>query len=137
MRRTTICRSERAALLALVAGLLAGLAPALAARHGAGGSAAASARADRGLSDDLRSAPHGYAGGPGCAAGLRESAVSAVAPRRVLRGGLSDRAGEASVRSCARQHVDPGHPAAHGSHDRDDVRSDLDSAAAECVVSRG
>src|SRR5882724_378246 len=29
MRRTTICRSERAALLALVAGLLAGLAPAL------------------------------------------------------------------------------------------------------------
>src|SRR3989441_3053412 len=32
MRRTTICRSERAALLALVAGLLAGLAPALAAQ---------------------------------------------------------------------------------------------------------
>src|SRR5205809_7362255 len=32
MRRTTICRSERAALLALVAGLLAGLAPALAPR---------------------------------------------------------------------------------------------------------
>src|SRR2546427_3925025 len=29
MRRTTICRSERAALLALVAGLLAGLAPAV------------------------------------------------------------------------------------------------------------
>src|SRR5436309_6696306 len=33
MRRTTICRSERAALLALVAGLLAGLAPALAAQY--------------------------------------------------------------------------------------------------------
>src|SRR5690348_16051941 len=32
MRRTTICRSERAALLALVAGLLAGLAPALTAQ---------------------------------------------------------------------------------------------------------
>jgi len=32
MRRTTICRSERAALLALVAGLLAGLAPAVAAQ---------------------------------------------------------------------------------------------------------
>ena len=32
MRRKTICRSERAALLALVAGLLAGLAPALAAQ---------------------------------------------------------------------------------------------------------
>src|SRR5881628_3115310 len=32
MRRTTICRFERAALLALVAGLLAGLAPALAAQ---------------------------------------------------------------------------------------------------------
>src|SRR3979490_2487791 len=32
MRRTTICRSERAALLALVAGLLVGLAPALAAQ---------------------------------------------------------------------------------------------------------
>src|SRR3989442_11147960 len=32
MRRTTICRSERAALLALVAGLLAGVAPALAAQ---------------------------------------------------------------------------------------------------------
>src|SRR5881296_878850 len=32
MRRTTICRSERAALLALVAGLLAGLTPALAAQ---------------------------------------------------------------------------------------------------------
>jgi LysM repeat protein len=32
MRRTTICRSERAALLALVAGLLAGLAPAIAAQ---------------------------------------------------------------------------------------------------------
>ncbi len=32
MRRTTICRSERAALLALVAGLLGGLAPAVAAQ---------------------------------------------------------------------------------------------------------
>src|SRR5439155_1175164 len=32
MRRTTICRSERAALLALVAGLLGGLAPAAAAQ---------------------------------------------------------------------------------------------------------
>ncbi len=32
MRRTTICRSERAALLALVAGLLAGVAPAVAAQ---------------------------------------------------------------------------------------------------------
>ncbi|HZH79926.1 MAG TPA: LysM domain-containing protein, partial [Gemmatimonadales bacterium] len=32
MRRTTICRSERAALLALVAGLLAGLVPTLAAQ---------------------------------------------------------------------------------------------------------
>src|SRR6267378_2707543 len=32
MRRTTICRSERAALLAVVAGLLVGLAPALAAQ---------------------------------------------------------------------------------------------------------
>jgi len=34
MRRTTICRSERAALLALVAGLLAGVAPAVAAPLG-------------------------------------------------------------------------------------------------------
>src|SRR6266851_5349658 len=234
MRRTTICRSERAALLALVAGLLAGLAPALKAQDTTqarpdtstppqdtsqaapaplgqlpathvvatgetlwsiaqlyysdpllwpeiyrlntsqiddphwiypgqelsltpGASVAqlpestsvapapptpgdtvhaAPARAHRGLSDDLRSAPHRHPGSTGRAAGLHESALPAAAAGRVLRRGLPDRKTAVSLRSCARQHVDPRHPAAHRPLDRDDVRPDLDPAAAGRIVPR-
>src|SRR5213593_1807686 len=106
--------------------------------HGASGGGAATSGGVAGrLSNDLRPAPHGHAGGDGRAAGLCEPALPPSPTERVLLGGLSHRAGGPPLRSGARQHGHSRHPAAHGAHHGDHVRSDLDPATEARIVPCG